>query len=219
MTAVTMSRWVGKFPSLKLGRMVGYQSLIERDFIYLLDFDAAVTTFAEQPFSLHYKDGSKQRRYTPDFSFTCHGQTYLVECKHREFMQPEENRLKWSAAQQWCEARGAVFVVVTAAAIRAGHRLENVKLLTDYARYAVDESTQIAILRAVTTATAPLTVADLMTAVSPSQPQTAITPILHMVYHRLLFIPLDEAAITVDSPIMPGQAAPGQAILPATIFA
>lgn len=35
MTVVTMSRWVGKFPSLKLGRMVGYQSLIERDFIYL----------------------------------------------------------------------------------------------------------------------------------------------------------------------------------------
>jgi hypothetical protein len=78
MTAVTMSRWVGKFPSLKLGRMVGYQSLIERDFIYLLDFDATVTTYAEQPFSLHYKDGSKQRRYTPDFCFSRYGQTCLV---------------------------------------------------------------------------------------------------------------------------------------------
>jgi hypothetical protein len=62
-------------------------------------------------------------------------------------------------------------------------------------------------------------VAELMTVVSPSQPQRAITLILHMVYHRLLFIPLDEAAITVDSPIMPGQAAHSQAILPAAIFA
>lgn len=219
MTAVNMSRWVGKFPSLKLGRMVGYQSLIERDFIYLLDFDATVTTYAEQPFSLHYKDGSKQRRYTPDFSFTRHGQTYLVECKHHEFMQPEENRLKWAAARQWCDERGAVFVVVTEAAIRAGHRLENVKLLTDYARYTVDQSTQIAILQVVTRATAPLTMADLMMAVSPSRPQMAITPILHMVYHRQLFIPLDEAAITVELPVMPGQAVGCQAALPAGLFA
>jgi hypothetical protein len=218
MTAVTMSRWVGKFPSLKLGRMVGYQSLIERDFIYLLDFDATVTTYAEQPFSLHYKDGSKQRRYTPDFSFTRHGQTYLVECKHHEFMQPEENRLKWAAAQQWCDERGAIFVVVTEAAIRAGHRLENVKLLTDYARYAVDESTKLAILQAAITANSLLTMSDLMMTVSPSHPQTAITPILHMVYHRLLFVPLDEAAITVNSTITFGQAARWQTVLPATIF-
>lgn len=217
MIVVTMSRWIGKFPSLKMSRMVGYQSLIERDFIYLLDFDAAVTTYAEQPLSLHYKEGSKQRRYTPDFSFTHNSQTYLVECKHHEFMQPEKKRMKWAAARQWCDEHGAIFVVVTEAALRAGHRLENVKLLTDYARYAVDESTQISILRAATNA-APQTVADLMTAVSPSHPQAAITPILHMVYHRLLFIPLDEAAITVDSPIMSGQVAFCQAILPETIF-
>lgn len=209
-----MSRWVGKFPSLKLGRMVGYQSLIECDFIYLLDFDAAVTAYAEQPFSLHYKDGSKQRRYTPDFSFGRNGQTYLVECKHHEFMQPEENRLKWAAAQQWCKERGAVFVVVTEAAIRTGHCLENVKLLTDYARYTVNESTKIAIMQAVIAAHSPLTMVDLMTAVSPSHPQAAITPILHMVYHRQLFMPLADAAITVESPVMLGQTAHRQAVLP-----
>ena len=61
-------------------------------------------------------------------------------------MKPEENRLKWAAGRQWCDERGAVFVVVTEAAIRARHCLENVKLLTDYARYAVDESTKIDIL-------------------------------------------------------------------------
>ena len=213
-----MSRWVGKFPSLKLGRMVGYQSLIERDFIYLLDFDATVTTYAEQPFSLHYKDGSKQRRYTPDFSFTRDNQTYLVECKHHDFMQPEKNRLKWAAARQWCDERGAVFVVVTEAAIRAGHRLENVKLLTDYARYTVDESTKLTILQAALTANSPLTMSDMMMTVSSSYPQTAITPILHMVYHRLLFVPLDEAAITVNSTITLGLAARWPAVLPATIF-
>jgi hypothetical protein len=198
--------------------MVGYQSLIERDFIYLLDFDVAVTSYAEQPLTLHYKDGSKQRRYTPDFSLTRNGQTYLVECKHHEFTQPEKNQLKWATAHRWCRDRGAVFAVITEEMIRAGHRLENVKLLTDYARYAVDEDTKIAVLRAATTAT-PLTVAELMTAVSPSHPQAAITPILHLVYHRLLFIPLDEAAITVNSPVMLGQTTWNQMVLPTAIFA
>lgn len=216
---VPVSRWIGKFPSLKLGRMVGYQSLIERDFIYLLDFDVAVTSYAEQPLTLHYKDGGKQRRYTPDFSLTRNGQTYLVECKHHEFTQPEKNRLRWRAAHRWCHDRGAVFVVVTEEMIRAGHRLENVKLLTDYARYAVDEGTKIAILRAATSAATPLSVAELMTALSPSHPQAAITPILHMVYHRLLFIPLDEAAITVNSPVLLGQATQNQVVLPTAISA
>lgn len=213
-----MSRWIGKFPSLKLDRMVGYQSLIERDFIYLLDFDAAVTTYAEQSVSLHYREGSKQRRYTPDFSLAYNDQNYLVECKHHAFMQSDKNELKWIAARNWCNERGYIFVVVTEAAIRVGYRLENVKLLTDYARYAVDEFTRIAILQAVTTAATPLTVADVMTAVSPSQPQSAITPIMHMIYHRLLFIPLDDVPITVDSPIQSGQAACNQSVLPSAVF-
>jgi hypothetical protein len=213
--AVVMRRWLGRFPSLKLNRMVGYQSLIERDFIYLLDFDVAVTIYCEQPLCLHYKEGSKQRRYTPDFSFSRHGQTYLVECKHHQFLREEDNRLKWAAAQRWCEAHGEVFVVVTEAMIRAGHRLENVKLLTDYARYSVDEPTQMTLLQTVMTATTPLTVAELMTAVSPTQPQMAVTPILHLAYYHQLFIPLDEAPISVASPVMLGHAAPGQTILPA----
>jgi hypothetical protein len=213
-----MSRWIGKFPSLKLGRMVGYQSLIERDFIYLLDFDATVTMYAEQPLSLYYKDGSKQRRYTPDFSFSYNDQTYLIECKHHAFTQPEENQVKWAAAKQWCHENGARFIVVTEVEIRGGHRLENVKLLTDYARYVVDEPTKIAILAAVSTTAAPLRVADLMAVVSPANPQTALIPILYMVYHRLLFIPLDEADITVDSTVMPGQAASGRDVLPEVIF-
>jgi hypothetical protein len=209
---------MGKFPSLKLGRMVGYQSLIECDFIYLLDFDAAVTTYAEQPFSLHYRDGNRQRRYTPDFFFARKGQTYLVECKHHEFTQPKRNALKWAAAEQWCREHGATFVVATEVAIRAGHHLQNVKLLTDYARHSVDEPTRIAILQAVATAARPMTIAELMMAVAPSHPRAAITAILHLVYHRLLFIPLDKAAITVDSPIMLGQVAPDVPWLPAVIF-
>jgi hypothetical protein len=43
---------IGRFPSLKLGRMVDFESLIERDFIYVLDFEPDVESFSEQPLTI-----------------------------------------------------------------------------------------------------------------------------------------------------------------------
>lgn len=213
-----MNRWVGKFPSIKLDRMVGYQSHIERDLIYLLDFDLAVTTYCEQPFSIHYKAENKTRRYTPDFCVTHGTGTYLVECKHHDFLQPEVNRPKWQAARQWCTAQGARFVVVTDQVIRAGYLLENVKMLTDHARYPVDEATIVALLHAVD-AIPSLTIADLMRTVAPEQPQAIMPAILNLVYRGFLSLSLAEAPITVASPVWAAHRPVGQTLLPATLFA
>lgn len=212
-----MPRWIGKFPSIKLNRMVGYESLIERDFIYLLDFDPAVTTYQEQPITIHYRDGNKRRRYTPDFHFVRGSQAYLIECKHHQYMQTEENKLKWDAARRWCDNQGAAFWVVTEAMIRAGYRLENVKLLTDHARYTVDVHTEAKASQILMAANKALTVADLMTALSPEQPQAAIVPILYLAYHHQLYIPLDDAPITVSSPVMSGSQSRLPNLLPANL--
>ncbi len=214
-----MPRWIGKFPSIKLSRMVGYESLIELDFIYLLDFDPAVTVYQEQPVTIHYRDGNKRRRYTytPDFHFVRDRKAYLIECKHHQYMQAEENELKWDAARRWCDNQGATFWVVTNVMIRTGYRLENVKLLTDHARYTVDVNTKANAARALMTANKTLTVADLMTALSPEQPQAAIVPILYLAYHHQLYIPLDEAPITVSSPVMSGSQSRLPNLLPANL--
>ncbi|MFO7681624.1 MAG: TnsA endonuclease N-terminal domain-containing protein [Chloroflexota bacterium] len=214
-----MSRWVGKFPSLKLGRMVGYQSLIEQDFIYLLDFVPTVSDYCEQPFSIHYKEGGKERQYTPDFSFVQCGQRYLIECKHHHYMRPQENQLKWEAAHRWACAHGVVFSVVTEQMIRAGYGLENVKLLTDYARYEIDPATQTAVLHILAEAASPMSVASLLTRLSPDKPQAAITTVLHLAYHHFLHIPLTPAPITVDSSVTLNPAAGEGQLLPAALFA
>jgi hypothetical protein len=196
-----MSHWIGKFPSLKLGRMVGYQSLIERDFIYLLDFAPAISDYCEQPFSIHYKEGDKERQYTPDFSFVHCGKSYLIECKHHQYIQPDKNKLKWEAAHRWCQAHGTAFHVITEQKIRSRYYLENVMLLTDYARYVVDSATKTAVLQILAQSPTSMTVNDLMRKLSPDQPQTALTAILHLAYHHFLQIPLVDAPITVASPV------------------
>ena len=58
---------IGRFPSLKMQRMIAFESLLERDFIYLLDYDAAVTWFEEQPLTIEYEHEGKLLHYTPDF--------------------------------------------------------------------------------------------------------------------------------------------------------
>jgi hypothetical protein len=64
---------IGHFPSLKMGRMIDYESLIERDLIYLLEFEQDVTWYAEQPLTIPYHYEEKERDYTPDFHIVCQG--------------------------------------------------------------------------------------------------------------------------------------------------
>jgi hypothetical protein len=55
---------IGLFPSLKMGRMVAFESLIEQDYLYVLDYEAAVTAFEEQPLTYQARDllGISNRR-------------------------------------------------------------------------------------------------------------------------------------------------------------
>ncbi|HEU5379687.1 MAG TPA: TnsA endonuclease N-terminal domain-containing protein, partial [Ktedonobacteraceae bacterium] len=58
----------GAIPSRKLGRMVHFESLTERAYIYLLEHDDQVTRYEEQPCTIHYHVEEQRRRYTPDFA-------------------------------------------------------------------------------------------------------------------------------------------------------
>jgi len=44
----------GLFPSEKNEKTIEYESSIELDYFYLLEFDEDVVSYEEQPFSIHY---------------------------------------------------------------------------------------------------------------------------------------------------------------------
>ena len=114
---------IGRFPSLKMQRMIAFESLLERDFIYLLDYDANVTWFEEQPLTIEYQHEGKLRHYTPDFHLIEHDQHVLVECKPDHFVATADNQRKFAVAQAWCLACDWQFRIVTDAEVRAGYRL------------------------------------------------------------------------------------------------
>ena len=93
---------VGRFPSLKMERMIAFESLLERDFIYLLDYDARVEWFEEQPLTIEYEQADRTLHYTPDFQLVEAGQPVLVECKPEAFVETEDNQRKFAVARDWC---------------------------------------------------------------------------------------------------------------------
>ncbi|MBX3060837.1 MAG: TnsA endonuclease N-terminal domain-containing protein [Anaerolineae bacterium] len=190
---------IGKVPSIKMNRMVAYESLLECDYIYLLDFDPSVTFFREQPFAIPYQWEGKKHRYTPDFHFLSGGKAFVIECKPQALLNEPGNEQKWAAARQWCLSNGATFQVVTDTDIRQGCRLENVKLLADHARHVVTPATKARVFGLLHRARQPLSIAELMVSLSPQHPQASIASILHLAYHCEVHLAVDEAPITADS--------------------
>jgi len=62
-SALWRTKNIGKFASVKTGRIAWYESLLERDYMYLLDFDPDVTYWHEQPLKIRYVRFNCSRTY------------------------------------------------------------------------------------------------------------------------------------------------------------
>jgi hypothetical protein len=134
---------LGKFASVKTGRVAWYESLLEKDFMYLLDYDRDVSNWHEQPLRIRFSHGGKVNRYTPDLEVHRAAQKQLIEVKPKDKVDSGEWDVLFRAASSVCEQEGYEFLVVTEEVIRMEPRLENIKLLWKYARTPVIPQHQI----------------------------------------------------------------------------
>lgn len=56
----------GYFKSFKNQNQIAFESVLERNFYLLLEFDPMVQSYYEQPFTLKYELNGKKSKYTPD---------------------------------------------------------------------------------------------------------------------------------------------------------
>lgn len=113
-------RFRGKFPSRKLGRMVQWESLLERDAILALEYLHEVATYQEQPSVEIYYDGSDQpRRYVPDFlAVFGDGRELLIEIKPEARVATKETSEKLGAIAKRFDEQGRHYRVLTEKDIR-----------------------------------------------------------------------------------------------------
>jgi hypothetical protein len=61
---------VGYFKSYKNNKQLAFESILERDFFTILEFDDTVISYEEQPFQIKYDLKGRTTRYTPDVLVT-----------------------------------------------------------------------------------------------------------------------------------------------------
>lgn len=133
----------GYIPSSKGPRVQQAESLLEQEYLTLLDFDNRVRGFQSQPFSIRWKHpNGRWREYTPDVIVSYTGaamaaqpwlRTTVVEVKPREVLAAKWDEMKprFKAAIAWARLYGCRFQIITDKEIRTPY-LQNVQHLTHY---------------------------------------------------------------------------------------
>ncbi|MDA2136740.1 MULTISPECIES: TnsA endonuclease N-terminal domain-containing protein [Bacillus cereus group] len=120
----------GKIFSQRLGKSIFYESLLERDFIKLLEFDCNVVFYESQPLCIQYRYEGRAYRYFPDFKvITRDLHTYLYEIKPKERIKDSDNLVKFEVGKMYCEQQGWIYSIMTEDDIRKGYLIENLDKL------------------------------------------------------------------------------------------
>lgn len=120
----------GKFPSRKNGRMVHHEGLLELDAIYLFETSPRVVRYREQPTTIHYPDGDRLRRYTPDFELVLTtGEVILVEVKPARSLMDDAVRHKLDCVAAYLQLSARPFVILTEDVLRREPRQTNVRMI------------------------------------------------------------------------------------------
>jgi hypothetical protein len=108
--------------------MVHHEGLLELDAIYLFETSPAILRYREQPPTIHYPDGARLRRYTPDFELLLtSGEIVLIEVKPSRSLQDDEVRHKLDRVAEHMLRSGTIFLVLTDTSIRQEPRLSNLR--------------------------------------------------------------------------------------------
>lgn len=86
----------GTFPSYKNKRNIFYESLLERDFYLLLEFNDDVDSYEEQPFKIYYQRAKLTYRYTPDVLVHYNSVLNQLPCVFEIKMSDEIKEKKYS---------------------------------------------------------------------------------------------------------------------------
>lgn len=113
--------------------LIWYESLTERDYMYLLEIDPEVLAYSSQPLKISYKEDGKHRRYTPDFFIERSQKKQIVEIKPKTQINYEKNVRLFQCISYICQCKGWDFLVITDEMIRKEPILSNIKLLYRYA--------------------------------------------------------------------------------------
>lgn len=134
-------RVIGSFNSAKMRQSIEWESQIERDFLYHLEFDDDVKSYISQPIRYRYSIDNKYHYHFPDFEIVRRSTSKrkFVEIKPFHVTQKPEFQEITSAIKAKMLSDGFDYVVVTDSQIRIEPIFSNLKLLYRYILHEYNE--------------------------------------------------------------------------------
>ena len=187
----------GNFSSCKMGTSFWYNSLLQKDFMYWLEFDPDVLSYNTPAIQLEYYINGKQKRHAPDFQVIRHQKKQIIEVKSQKIIKSEKYRRLYPLLSKICDETGWEFIVITESQVRQEPLLSNIKLLYKYARenFSIDEYQNcLAILKS----TVPASLAEIGQALDCHNIRRNV--LFKLLFHSLVEIDLKQS-IKADSTI------------------
>ena len=103
----------GRWFSTTAGRFLDYESLLERDWMLLLDFDREVEGICEQPLRFRYRLDGKPVSHVPDLLVWRQGAPELCDVKSRERVEEPTFRAQVEATGLGCAEAGIGYRVLS----------------------------------------------------------------------------------------------------------
>lgn len=127
----------GKYPSLKMGRMVHYESVHEKNAFVLLDACHEVISYGEQPCRIDYVMNGVQRKHYPDIKVQTSWGLELWEVKTDLDAENPEVVERTAFMQSALPHLGFGYRLITANTLGQNPRLDNIKKLLRYGRKSI----------------------------------------------------------------------------------
>jgi hypothetical protein len=103
----------GRWFSTTAGRFLEYESLLERDWMLLMDFDREVEWICEQPLRLRYVKDGKPASHVPDLLVWRQGAPVLFDVKSQERLEDPLFRAQVEATGVACAEAGIGYRVLS----------------------------------------------------------------------------------------------------------
>jgi hypothetical protein len=118
-------------PSRLVGSIVRYRGLIARSVFYLLEHNANIQSYTEQPCTIRYRVSESELPSMPDFLVTWQGRKpSLLACKTGTYLNDLQHAPQWTTGQLWCEHHDCDFMLICDIALRKGSTLFSDLLLS-----------------------------------------------------------------------------------------
>jgi hypothetical protein len=83
---------VGNFSSCKMKNSVWYESALQRDFMYWLEFDPEVISYKTPAISFDYYELGKLKHYVPDFQVIRRHKKQIIDVKSKKTLESDRYR-------------------------------------------------------------------------------------------------------------------------------